>query len=166
MSTYTAFYLNRAARIKEYELLEISHPDFTKTYYIVRNKVGGVSATIDTGTKTFDWYPLRITSKGTRSDMDYALQIGLGDLGSIVSTELDAVAAADGWGTKPIVRYWTFSSDNLATPIFGPISLQVIEFPQTQEGSNFVAGAKALNSNRTGELYLPSRFPMLRGVMG
>lgn len=165
MSTYTTFFLKAPARLKQYELLEISHPNFTKIYYVVRNKAGGLTATIDTGTKTFVYYPLRATSKGTRADLDFGLQITLGDLGETIPTELDAVAAAGGWLTKPQVRYWTFRSDDLTTPMFGPITLQISEFPMTREGASFLASAPALNSNRTGELYIPSRFPMLEGFV-
>jgi hypothetical protein len=163
--SYINFFLNSPAAVRELELLAISHPNFTQIYRVVRNKVGGVDATIDVGVRHFDYYPLAIQSKGTRADMDYSLQITLGDLGDIIETEMDAVAAADGWMTRPTVRYWTFRSDDLSVPLFGPITLQVVDFPMTREGTSFVAAAPSLNVNRCGELYLPARFSMLSGLL-
>lgn len=165
MSSYVEFFLNSPSRIKQFELLEISHPNFTKVYRIVRNKVGGLTVSIDGEQQFFQHYPLRITSKGIRADMDYGIQVDLGDLGEIIPMELDAVAAADGFGTLPAVRYWTFRSDDLSAPMFGPIKLVVTNFPITRTGASFEAVAPTLNANRTGELYLPSRFPMLNGLL-
>lgn len=165
MSSYTEFFLSSPARVVQLDLLEISHPNFSKTYRIVRNKVGGVTATIDGSPQDFEYYPLTVTPNSDRGDLDYALQIQLGDLGELIPAELDNIAAADGWNTKPGVRYWTFRSDDLTSPLFGPISLEVAVFPMTREGVSFVASAPALNSNRTGEMYLPSRFPGLAGFL-
>lgn len=165
MPSYEEFFLDCPARVVQLELIEISHPNFSKIYRIVRNKVGGVTATIDGATQAFDYYPLRITSKGDRNDLDYGLQIDLGDLGDIVSGEVDRVADADGFGTKPTMRYWTFRSDDMTAPLFGPVSLEIPALPMTNMGTSFEAVAPALNSNRTGEMYLISRFPTLKGTL-
>jgi hypothetical protein len=165
MSSYTDFFLNSPARVVQLDLLEISHPNFSKTYRIVRNKVGGCTATIDGTPQVFDYYPLSVTPNSDRGDLDYSLQIQLGDLGDVIPTELDNVVAADGMGTKPTVRYWTFRSDDLTAALFGPISLEITTIQMTREGTSFLASAPALNSNRTGEIYLPSRFPGLAGLL-
>lgn len=165
MTTYAEFFLDCPARIVQLELIEISHPNFSQVYRIVRNKVGGVTATIDGSPQPFIYYPLRITGKGDRNDLDYGLQIDLGDLGDIVSAEIDNVAAADGFGTKPTLRYWTFRSDDMTSPLFGPVTLTIPALPMTNVGTSFEAVAPSLNSNRTGEMYLISRFPTLKGTL-
>lgn len=164
-STYREFYLDAPARVREYELIEISHPNFTQTYRIARNKVGGVTAVIDGAPQFFQYYPLLITSKGTRADLAFALQITLGDLGEIIPNEIDAIAAAGGWLTKPQLRDWVFRSDDLTTPLVGPLVLQISELPMTRSGTAFLASAPSLNTNRTGQLYLPAIFPMLAGFL-
>lgn len=165
MTSYAEFFLNCPARVVQLDLLEISHPNFSKTYRIVRNKVGGITATVDGTPQSFDHYPLRITGMGDKSDLDYGLKIDLGDLGEIIPGEMDLVAAAGAFSIKPTVRYWTFRSDDLTTPLFGPITLKVAQLPMTRMGTSFEAMAPALNANRTGELYLISRFPMLKGTL-
>lgn len=171
MPSYAEFFLNCPARVIELDLFEISHPNFSKIYRLVRNKVGGVQASVvpleggAAAAQTFDYYPLRVTSKGVRNDLDYGLQIDLGDLGDIVSAEVDNIAVADGWDVKPTLRYWTFRSDDLTSPLFGPITLTIPALPMTNMGTSFEAVAPSLNSNRTGEMYLISRFPMLKGTL-
>lgn len=165
MPDYAAFLLNSPARVKQLDLIEISHPNFTQTYRLVRNKVGGVTVTIDAVSRVFSYYPLRITNLGAHSDLEYGIKLDLGDLGAISSVELDAVIAANGLQTKPTVRYWAFRSDDLSAPMVGPITLQVTDIPISAEGMSFEAAAPTLDMNRTGEMYLLSRFPMLAGLL-
>ncbi|HEX4302827.1 MAG TPA: hypothetical protein VHZ78_08535 [Rhizomicrobium sp.] len=163
MSLYTELFLNTRSRVKKFECFKISHPNFTKAYYIVRNKPGGLTAVVEGVPTQFDYYPLQKTEQPTKADLDFAIQIDLGDLGEVVSMELDAVEAADGFMIKPSLTYWMFRSDDLMTPRLGPITLEIPEFPMTREGTSFIAQAPALNASRTGEIYTAARFPMLAG---
>jgi hypothetical protein len=166
MSNYSEFFLNSKSSVVRLETLEISHPNFTKTYRVVRNSVAGLTAKLETGeTVTFDYYPLRITSSGSRDDLDASIRIDLGDLGEILPTELDNVSSANGFSTKPVVKYREYRSDDLNNVLNGPIVLQVTTFSFKREGSSFEAKAPSLNVNRTGEIYDFERFPMLRGFV-
>lgn len=166
MPDYAAFFLNSTSDIVELDLLEISHPSFTQTYYIVRNDTEGVTVTLeDTTEQEFTYYPLRITPTSASDDLDQVLRIDLGDLGEIIPTELDAVAADEGFGTKPTVKYRTYRSDDLSGPMYGPITLEVVTLNFTKEGCSFEAKAPQLNTNKTGELYNLTRFPMLKGFL-
>lgn len=166
MTTYSEFFLNSKSSVVQLELLEISHPNFTKTYRIVRNAVNGVTVTLeDTSIETFDYYPLRISGTETRENLDFSLKIDLGDLGEVLPPELDSVSSAGGYATKPIVKYRTYRSDDLTAPLFGPLVLEVKSFSFNREGSTFEAKAPSLNVNKTGELYKIDRFPMLRGFL-
>ncbi|MEI9995087.1 MAG: hypothetical protein WDM91_10865 [Rhizomicrobium sp.] len=164
MSDLSQFVLNRRGRVRPYECVMLAHPNFTQTYYIVRNKVGGVTITIDGIPRVFQFYPLRLTEQDDRANLDYGMQVDLGDVGKIVPGEIAAIEAADGWDICPTVTYWLFRADDLSAPIIGPLNLEVTSFPMTRTGTSFVAQAPSMNVNRTGELYLPSRFPMLRGI--
>lgn len=162
MSDLAAFYLGTRRKVKKYECFKISHPNFTQDYFIVMNKVGGLTATIDGSPQAFQYYPFRKSDQSQRANLDYGMQIDMGDLGNIIPQELAAVDAADGWGTKPTLTYWAFSSEDLTTPLLGPITLEIPSFPMTREGTSFIAQAPDMTVNRTGELFLASRFPGLR----
>lgn len=166
MSAYSEFFLKSKSSVVQLELVEISHSKFTKVYRVVRNAVGGITVTLETGsTATFDYYPLRIENNGTRDDLDQSFTFTLGDLGEVLPKELDAVASGSGFGEKPKVVYRTYRSDDLTVPLFGPVLLEVESFAFNREGSSFTAKAPSLNINKTGELYTLERFPMLRGFL-
>lgn len=166
MSAYSEFFLSSRSSVVQLELIEISHPNFTKVYRVVRNAVNGVTVTLETGSPTtFDYYPLKIENTGSRDDLDQSFTFTLGDLGEVLPKELDAVASGDGFGSKPTVLYRTYRSDDLTKPLFGPVLLEVESFAFKREGSTFSAKAPSLNVNKTGERYELERFPMLRGFL-
>lgn len=164
--SYAEFFLNSRSSVVQLELMEISHPNFTKVYRVVRNAVKGITVTLETSASaTFDYYPMRIENNGSKDDLDQSLTITLGDLGEVLPKELDSVASADGFSVKPVVTYRTYRSDDLTSPLFGPVILEVESFAFNREGSTFTAKAPSLNINKTGELYKLERFPMLRGFL-
>lgn len=167
MSDYTEFFLNSPSSIVQLELLELSHPDWSQVYRIVRNAAEGVTVTLETAEEAaFIYYPTKIENKGVRDDLDQAFQITLGDLGEVLPLEFDNVAnGTAGFSVKPSCKYRTYRSDDLSAPLFGPLLLEVDTFAFNSEGATFTARAPSLNINKTGELYLLERFPMLRGFL-
>lgn len=163
---YTDFFLGASSEIVQLETFEISHPNFSQTYYLVRNAINGLVATDENSVqRTFVYYPLQITPSGARDNLDASLRISLGDLGSVLPTELDAVAAANGFATKPTLKYRVYRSDILTAPMFGPINLEITDISFSRVGVTFEAKAPSLNNNKTGQLYTIERFPMLRGFL-
>lgn len=166
MSDYSEFFLNTQSNVVQLETVEISHPSFSQTYHKVRNARDGVTVTLETAAaQAFDYWPMRITSMGNRNDLDQAYRIDVGDLGEVLPTELDRIAADDAFDVKPVVLYRTYRSDDLTAPLFGPLRLEVDDFSFKAEGSSFIARAPRLNNSTTGELYKLDRFPMLRGFL-
>lgn len=166
MPDYAEFFLNSKSSVVQLELLEISHPNFTQTYRIVRNSVEGLTVVLETGeTAFFSYYPLQIEIGSTRDNMDQMININLGDLGEILPKEFDEIRNANGFGVKPTVKYRTYRSDDLTEPMLGPVFLEVESFAFNSEGASFEAKAPSLNVVRTGELYKFDRFPMLRGFL-
>ncbi len=166
MSEYSEFFLNSKSSVVQLELIELSHPFFTETYRKVRNSLQDVTVTLeDTTTATFDYYPLKITSMGARTDLESGFRVDLGDIGEILPKELDAVAANDAFEVKPTLIYRSYRSDDLSAPIFGPIYLECSKFSFNREGASFEAKAPSLNNNKTGEIYSFERFPMLRAFL-
>lgn len=163
---YIAFFLKSDSSVVQFETIEISHPNFTKSYFVVRNKTDGLTATLETDDEAFfEYYPLRFEQGSQSDDLDYSMQITLGDVGDILPTELDAIQAANGFMTKPILKYRTFRSDDLSQPMFGPIKLEITEISFDKYGVTFEAKAPALSANKTGETYTIERFPMLKSTL-
>lgn len=166
MSVYSEFFLNSDSNVVQLELIEINHSKFTQTYRIVRNACQGVTVTLETAVQAhFDYYPLKIEISANKDDLDQAFTITLGDLGQVLPTELDRVASMSGFSEKPVLLYRTYRSDDLTTPLVGPITLQIESFAFNREGVTFIAKAPSLNINKTGETYSLERFPMLRGFL-
>jgi hypothetical protein len=172
MSDLADYFLASRRDVAGLELLELTHPNFTQPYRIVRNPVdpadpNGVTVTLS-GTEPdvrFQYYPAQFRGKGARDDLEYQININLGDLGEILPQEMDAVTEAGGLLIKPRVRYFVFRSDDLTAPILGPVNLEAptINFDGTV--SSIDARAPALNTTKTGERYTVERFPMLRGFL-
>lgn len=163
MSALSDAFLNRRRGVRLYDCIRIAHPNFTQTYWIVRNKVGGVTITIDGTPRFFKFYPLRLTEQAQRANLDYGVQVDLGDVGKIIPNEIAAIEAADGFDTCPVVTAWLFRSDTLGV-VIGPGDLEVTSFPIKRAGTSFLAQAPSLNVNRTGIPYLESVFKPLAGV--
>jgi hypothetical protein len=169
---YTDFFLNARADVVAFDLLEITHPAFTQPYRIVRNARDGVTVDLPADppiaampATEFIYRPVHLKRLSQSDDLDSSIRIDLGDLGEVLPMELDAVAEAGAFIIKPVVRYWCYRSDDLTTPIFGPVLLEVANIAHTSEGASLDAQAPQLNSNRTGLLYRLETFPMLRGTL-
>ena len=166
MSAYAAFFLNSPSNTVHLDTIEISHPAFSKVYYIVRNAMNGITATLETGVQqVFTYYPLGIAPTGADDDLDQSLKVTMGDLGEIIPQELDRAAAAGMMNTKPTLISRVYRSDDLSAPIDGPYTFEVSSIASQKAGSSLLAGAPRLNLNQTGESYRLDRFPMLRGFL-
>lgn len=166
MSAYSEFFLNCKTSIVQLELLEISHPNFSQIFRLVRNATNGITVKLEDNINyNFIYCPMKISLMNEKDDLDQIIKIQLGDLGEIIPTELDLVSAADGFDIKPVLKYRTFRSDDLENVLYGPIILEIKTFSFTREGCLFEAKAPSLNLNKTGEIYSLDRFPMLKGML-
>jgi len=166
VSTYSEYFLNSKASIVQLECLEISHTNFSQTWRLVRNAVKGVTVIHeDSEEHDYIYYPMNLQLSGPRDDLDHILRVVLGDVGSIVSQEMERVRIGDGGSEFPQCVYRTYRSDNLTTPLYGPLFLTIKKVNMSPEGAQFEAKAPSLNANKTGEKYDIARFPMLRGLL-
>lgn len=166
MSEYSEFFFNSSGKVAQLECFEISHPNFTKTYRVVKNATNGISVKYEDGVfYEHVYYPMSVESLGMRGDLDQGFKISFGDLGEILPSELDNLADADGFGVKPVLKYRTFKSSDLTQVLFGPLLLRITSMAFSSEGATFEAAAPSLNINKTGEIYKISRFPTLRGFL-
>lgn len=165
-TAYIEFFLNSRVDIVQFECLELVHPDFSQIYRFVRNNTDGLRAKLETDEYgDFAYVPVAIRQGEMIDDLDFSLEVELGDLGEILPLELDNIAANDGFITKPQFIYRSYRSDDLENILFGPLKLEVVTFGFNKTGAKFEAVAPRLNVSRTGEIYTIARFPGLRDFL-
>lgn len=161
---YIRFFLDGRRDAAEIETLEITHPNFSRVYYIVRNVTDGISVKHENGLEYFhEYYPLSVQGEGASDDLDFALSVNLGDLNEIISGEISNLLAADGFGENPKVIYRGYRSDTWEI-MNGPLVLEATDISYNGEGSTFTAGAPRINRSGTGRRYDFNLFPALRAV--
>jgi hypothetical protein len=163
---YAKYFLRGGVAVVRLECFEISHPNFTQTYRVTPSALAGVTVTHEDATSHFyTYYPIDTKWNEQQNDLDNSIDVQLGDVGNVFPLELDAIEQADGFATKPTVKYRLYRSDDLTAPMFGPSILEAPLFAQTAEGVAFTAQAPQLSLNKTGETYNLIRFPQLRGFL-
>ena len=166
MSDFTEFYFSSDSDIVQYELIEISHSNFSQTYYIVRNNPNGVTVTLENDIEQdFEYYPIKLTPLGQKEDLDFGIKVEFGDLGEVLPIEIDLVNAANGFDEKPALIYRSYRSDNLVAPLEDPLHLEVSGLDFSDSSVTLDAQAPRVNMNRTGEFYRIDRFPMLAAFL-
>jgi hypothetical protein len=167
MSDLSEFFFGSSPAVVRLQLLEISHPDFSTTYRVVRNAVGGVSVTHEgpAGPFAYAHYPLKINVVGSGNGLEQSLEVVFGDLGQVLPTEIAAVMQANTMQTKPILKYREYRSDDLTAPLSAVQTFQVTTVAFTKTGAAISAKPPSFNRTRTGELYTIEKFPMLRGFI-
>lgn len=163
---YIEFFLNSDSSIVELECLELIHPNFSAVHRVVRNAVHGVTVTHEDGFNyEYVYYPLSIRRQGSLEDLDFGLQIELGDLGGLLQKEVDGIAASGGFQTKPTCNIRRYRSDDLSAPMHDAQRLTIEELAFNVDGAQFDAIAPFKNVSSTGELYDLNRFPQMRGFL-
>lgn len=163
MSQYSEFFLVSASNKVQYETLEISHSEFSQTYYLVRNHKGLVATDENSNSRTWTYVPMRIEPSGAEVNLDFGITVTLGDLGEIMPAELDRIKAGDDMDERPVVIYRTFEEGTLTAPMTGPFTLEVMEFSFNHEGVVLQCRPAFVNRNQTGMPYIPELFPTLEG---
>jgi hypothetical protein len=163
-----SFYLDSSPAVYRIEGLEISHSDFSQTFYVQgdvnddltlgRNVGGGDDA-------TFIFVPLELKPLRSSNDLDAGFQVNLGDVGEFLAQEIDNVISGDGFSEKPQVIYRVWTSEDLTEPAISPQTFEIVDLNFSRQGASFTAKARQLNLNRTGERYTLERFPMLAGFL-
>lgn len=160
-----SFFLSSSPSVVQLECVEITHPNFSHTYRLVRNALAGVTVTHDAasggGSFAYTFMPMKIRPLASSTDLDQEIEVTLGDVGEVIATELDRVSDGNGFYVKPIIKYRSYRSDDLANVLFGPVTLEINGISLTKEGASFKARAANFNLVRTGEIYSVGRFPML-----
>lgn len=164
--TYLDYFLSSNVSVVEHETFELSHPDFSQTFYFTRNDITGLTATLENSQEVrFEYLPLEIRPDTTKADLDNGLTIEFGDLGEILPSQLDLITVANSFFTKPTLVYRIFRGDDLQNVLYGPITLQVETIGFTKDGATIKANVPRLNLTRTGLIYRLTEFVTMRGYL-
>lgn len=159
------FYLNGNRSIVQLETIEISHPDFSRNYFLVRNSSQGLVAKLEDGSEQeFEFTPMVIREQQTKNDLDYSIQVTIEDVGLIIATELKNISANDGYSVKPKLVIRTYRSDDLDNMMFGPVELEIENLTTAKTGASFLAANRSFNLSSTGQSYTVQQFQGLIGI--
>ncbi|WP_454674836.1 DUF1833 family protein [Achromobacter pestifer] len=161
------YFFGAPARTAELQTVIISQPDFSQVWRLQAHYREGFWARLETGEQVFFQYvPMQLKPLADRGTLDFGMSVTLGDLGEILPNEIQRARAAGTLRTSPPkVEYRSYRSDNLERPMFGPLTLQAPTITRTGTGAQFDATAPRANISKTGMLYRPDLYPMLRGFL-
>ncbi|WP_334158463.1 DUF1833 family protein [Achromobacter insolitus] len=164
---YVDFFFGAPQSAAELQTLEISQPSFSQVWRLQSHYREGFYARLETGEQAFFQYvPMRLKPLEERANLDFGLTVILGDLGEILPDEIQRARTAGTLRTNPpVVKYRAYRTDNLESPMFGPVSLQARQIARSEDGAKFNAMAPEANANKTGILYRSDVFPMLLGFL-
>lgn len=146
----------------EIETIEISHPLFSKIYYLTKEPAG-ITATLETSAQVlFEGTNIQIDLNSTKSDLDQNFSFTLPDLNNALDDELDRVPLDN--TDKILIKYRTYINTDLSAPASGPANLEALAVNQENGVFTISAGAPQLNWNKTGIVYDYDTFPMLRAL--
>lgn len=166
MTNLYKYFLASTGDVVQLECVEISHPNFSQVYRIIRNATHGISVYHETGELVhYDYVPVTLAMSGLSNDLDFSLSVNLGDLGSTLTKEYANLHATDTFKIKPKLFYRAYRSDDLSRPMVGPLILEISMMNFNREGTSFEASAPKLSINKTGEAYATDRFEGLRGFL-
>lgn len=163
MTTDYEFYLVGNPQTVRLQLIEISHPAFSKTYRFVRNHALGVTVTQNGEQVFYEYMPIQLQKSKASNDLDQSLSITIGDVSEIIPDEIDRVRQSNLFSTvKPVVNYREYYAHDLTTPCLEDILLEVTDYSIQREGTAFRAEARDITNTKTGLVYNLDSHALLR----
>lgn len=157
------YWLKGSSKQIRIECVEITHPSFSKHYRFTRNAMNGVRAKDEQGVwRDYEYLPLSITASRAASDLEQGFTIAIGDVGEIMSLEIDRLRNGQYPHIRPTVNYRAYLSDDLTKPSFNVLGLEVTDNQPNKRGSVFVCKARELNKTSTGIVYTLKDYPELK----
>lgn len=157
---YIDFYLNSRSDDVYIETVEFSHSAFSKSFFLVRNVVDGITLKLEDGREQFfEYLPLNIRDKSANGSLDFGTGIDLGDLGELIPQEIDRIDTADMRHIKPTLVRRDYRYSTLEMIRFERLAIPALN--RSYEGASVEGGAPALNSTVVGLRQTVERIPML-----
>ena len=143
------FYLKGNPNDVLLQLVEVTHPAFSKVYRYVKNAVDGVTVKHENGIDYwYEYSPLSIKKSKSSDDLDQSLDIGVGDLGLEFPLEIDRLRASTYSQQKPSLHYREYLMSDLTKPMLSILNLEVTDYQPKRNGALFTCRAKQYKPNK------------------
>jgi hypothetical protein len=159
-----AFFASAPSAVHVVQVLELSHPAMTRTYYLWREPRAGEVVLENGRTVAVECLNFDTKLAGTEGHLDQVFQLALDltDHMDELREELDLVPIDTDSLVTAVFR--EYLSDDLSTPL-SQARLQVESISYIVGTATLVCALPRLNTTRTGELYIPRDIPMLRAFL-
>ncbi|WP_228253304.1 hypothetical protein [Acinetobacter baumannii] len=107
----------------------------------------------------------RQTVGATLGDLDQTLTASISGFGDLMPDEFERVIEGQYPDVKPTVNYRIYSSDNLNSPMFYLLGLQLSSVAMNHKAVTFKAESPRLNTTKTGDIFALDRFSGLKGAI-
>lgn len=162
MSDLVSFFLDADGGVADLQLIEISHPDFSKVFRYVNSDDPGISVKHEDGIEYFyDYAEFRVDRSNVTADLDQAVSITFSDY----NDELKNAINQSDYLVPASFKYRVYRDDDLNSPMIILETLKIMDVNSDDYGVvTFDAKAEELNNVGTGERYTRENCPCLRGV--
>lgn len=145
------------------ESIEVTHPNWSEALRYVVNSSEPLILTHEDG-QVFEYKPTVLTvERGSdQENLDQSIKVSVGDLGQQIPDLIDRVYLDD-VPILPVLNYRAYLTGIYSEPSFVDKGLLIENVSRSYKGSTFEANAPNLNDSGTGELYVASTDPSLKG---
>lgn len=151
------------------EVVELSAPWFSKTYYLQRQMTDSIEVTLETGeTVVAEYVPMSIDQSSSNADLNYERNIVIQQVNDIIvseQTNYDPDVYGDPlpqFVSRGYILYRDGSVSQIKQP---PIRLPIRKMRRDERGALFNVTTKPANQWATGEVATTTRVPMLKGFL-
>lgn len=151
------------------EVVELSAPWFSKTYYLQRQMTDSIEVTLETGeTVVAEYAPMSIDQSSSNADLNYERNVVIQQVNDIIASEqskYDPDLYADQspmFVSRGYILYRDGSVSQIKQP---PIQLPIRKMRRDERGALFSVTTKPANQWATGEVATTTRVPMLKGFL-
>ena len=161
-------YTNAPVVKDTFEVISISAPWFTKTYYLQNTFTDGVDVTLEDGITvvTAEYVPMRIGQASSNADMSYTREFTIQQVNDVIAAEISARDPSLRQKVRVESRGYVMHRDgtvsSLKTPVVGT---EVVKSSRDHIGTTISTAVKPVNNTTTGEVATTTRVPMLKGFL-
>lgn len=151
-----------------FEVISVSAPWFTRTYYLQNTFTDGVDITLEDNVTvvTAEYAPMTIGLASSNADMSYTREFTIQQVNDVIAAEIAGRDPALRQKVRVESRGYLMYRDGtislLKTPVVGT---EVTKTSRDSIGTTISTATKPVNNTSTGEVATVTRVPMLKGFL-
>lgn len=160
-------YINAPVEKSPLEVISLYASWFSKKYYLQNVITDDIEVVLETGeTVVAEYSPMKISSTGNNSDMEYNKTVTFAAVNDIIAEEL----SRRDYNTteRPVLesRMYIMYRDGSVSSLRSPVhTTKVNGVSRNTDGSVFNTSRKPVTLQQTGELVTTERVPMIKGFL-